>query len=269
MIYTLNLDPVTLSNPHLFHGEYYDSGLGLYYLRARWMSTDIGRFWSMDEFEGMPEDPQSLHKYVFTYNDSVNNADINGKYITQLSILSLTFIVLDIFNPNTITAPMLSYVDFSIDPEVRQVQKVLINETPDYFSDWKKGVDTVAALILNRTIKWRRSIMSVLSRRNAFEGYPYETGKRKDRIDYILLIINSQSHRQKNYYLKYFKYIESKAKEVKNGMAQDPFGVSSDQHRTLYMWSTAKRYEKQNPFTTESYLFLGAIAGNYFYGDAK
>ena len=266
---TLVYSSGSIANSYLFHGEQYDADLGQYYLRARYMSPQIGRFWTMDEFEGEQYFSQSLHKYIFTHNDSVNNSDINGKYIAQLSLLSLTFLVLEVLSPNTLIAPTLSYVDFSIDPEVKQVQKVLINEAPDYFSDWKEGVDAVAALILNRTIKWRRSIMSVLSKRNAFEGYPYESGKGRDRLDYILLIINSQSHRQKKYYFNYFKYIESKAEEVKYCMAQDPFGDLSDQHKTLYMWSMAKKYENQNPFTTDSYMYLGTKSGNYFYGDAK
>ena len=80
LIYTLSLDPGTLTNSHLFHGEQYDEDLNLYYLRARWMSTDIGRFWSMDEFEGMQEDPASLHKYTFTANNPVNLVDPSGMY---------------------------------------------------------------------------------------------------------------------------------------------------------------------------------------------
>jgi len=86
LIYTLNLDPGTLSNPCLFHGEWLDVDLGLYYLRARWMSTDIGRFWSMDEFEGMHEDPLSLHKYTFTANNPVNMTDPSGYYAGAMTL---------------------------------------------------------------------------------------------------------------------------------------------------------------------------------------
>jgi hypothetical protein len=47
--------------------------------RARDYSANIGRFMTMDTFEGDQEDPQSLHKYVYCANNPVNLTDPNGE----------------------------------------------------------------------------------------------------------------------------------------------------------------------------------------------
>src|SRR5260370_4518186 len=73
-------------NSHQFTGEQFDSDLGLYYLRARYGNSDTGRFWTQDKAEGLGEDPQSLHKYLYAQSDPVNRADPTGNYsLTELS----------------------------------------------------------------------------------------------------------------------------------------------------------------------------------------
>ncbi len=66
-------------NNMLYAGEYFDSDVQLYYLRSRWMSPSIGRFYSMDSYEGQREDPLSLHKYVYVGNNPLNKMDPSGK----------------------------------------------------------------------------------------------------------------------------------------------------------------------------------------------
>jgi RHS repeat-associated protein len=66
-------------NNYLFAGEQFDPDLGLYYNRARYLSTSTGRFWSMDAYEGFAQEPQSLHKYLYTAGDPVNHADPSGR----------------------------------------------------------------------------------------------------------------------------------------------------------------------------------------------
>jgi len=56
------------------------------------MSTDIGRFWSMDEFEGMHEDPASLHKYTFTHNNPVNLVDPSGMQAASIGAVSVAVV---------------------------------------------------------------------------------------------------------------------------------------------------------------------------------
>jgi RHS repeat-associated protein len=47
----------TTTNDYLYTGEFFDSNIGFYYLRARYMSPAIGRFITMDTFAGMNRDP--------------------------------------------------------------------------------------------------------------------------------------------------------------------------------------------------------------------
>jgi RHS repeat-associated protein len=65
-------------NNYLFAGEQYDPALALYYNRARYLNTNTGRFWSMDNYEGDSEAPLSLHKYLYGSGNPVNRVDPTG-----------------------------------------------------------------------------------------------------------------------------------------------------------------------------------------------
>jgi len=81
---------------HLFIGEAYDFNLGYNYLRARLYNPITGRFASLDPFGGVNFDPRSLHKYYYTYNNSINDVDLSG-YISAgfiLTILAMMTIIL-------------------------------------------------------------------------------------------------------------------------------------------------------------------------------
>jgi RHS repeat-associated protein len=71
----------TTSNDYLYCGQQYDSNLGIYYNRARYLNQNTGRFWTMDTddtSEGDNEDPLSLHKYLYCQADPVNGIDPSG-----------------------------------------------------------------------------------------------------------------------------------------------------------------------------------------------
>ena len=68
----------TVPNSYLFTGEQYDHNVGFYYLRARYYNPQIGRFSQMDTFPGMQFEPKSLHKYLYTHADPINNIDPSG-----------------------------------------------------------------------------------------------------------------------------------------------------------------------------------------------
>ena len=72
----------TASNPSatkmLYSGEQFDANLGLYNQRARYYDPGLGRFTTMDSYEGSPQDPQSLHKYAYCTDDPVNYHDPSG-----------------------------------------------------------------------------------------------------------------------------------------------------------------------------------------------
>jgi RHS repeat-associated protein len=71
---------------YLYSGERFDSDLRQYYLRARYYNPAVGRFGAMDQVDGTPNDPLSLHKYAYTQNNPVNMRDPSGNE----SLMSLT-----------------------------------------------------------------------------------------------------------------------------------------------------------------------------------
>ncbi|MDD2764572.1 MAG: Ig-like domain-containing protein [Opitutaceae bacterium] len=79
----------TTDNAYLYRGEQWDADLGLYYLRARYLNPNSGRFWSMDSYEGSSSDPMSLHKYLYANADGVNNSDPSGNF-TSMAELNFT-----------------------------------------------------------------------------------------------------------------------------------------------------------------------------------
>ncbi len=70
----------TTENNYLFTGEQFDPNLGFYYLRARYMNPQVGRFVSMDTWAGENYDPISLNKYLYANADPVNHVDPTGNF---------------------------------------------------------------------------------------------------------------------------------------------------------------------------------------------
>jgi RHS repeat-associated protein len=75
----------TTPNNFLYRGEFFDSDLGLYYLRARYYKPLTGRFMGRDPDDpdlideyGNPTDPKELHKYLYAIGDPVNMTDPSG-----------------------------------------------------------------------------------------------------------------------------------------------------------------------------------------------
>jgi RHS repeat-associated protein len=69
----------TTTNAYLFQGEQFDDTLGLYYLRARYMDSNVGRFATMDSFDGDEREPLTLNKYVSFNSDPVDKYDPAGQ----------------------------------------------------------------------------------------------------------------------------------------------------------------------------------------------
>ncbi len=65
-------------NRYLYCGEQWDTDLGLYFLRPRYMNPKAGIFWTMDAFQGRQIDPLSLHKYLFCQANPINHVDPSG-----------------------------------------------------------------------------------------------------------------------------------------------------------------------------------------------
>jgi RHS repeat-associated protein len=72
--------PAPTPNEFLFAGEQFDSDLGLYYNRARYLNVSTGRFWTMDSYEGDADSPLSLHKYLYASLNPVDRLDPSGNF---------------------------------------------------------------------------------------------------------------------------------------------------------------------------------------------
>ena len=69
-------------NNYLYAGEQWNPDLDLYYNRARYLDPNLGRFWTMDTFEGNPSDPLSLHKFLYADANPVDRIDPSGNLST-------------------------------------------------------------------------------------------------------------------------------------------------------------------------------------------
>ncbi len=67
----------------MFAGEQFDSSLGDYYLRDRFYEAASGRFLRRDVYEGLLDEPLSLHKYVYAHSNPINLIDPLGLYSLQ------------------------------------------------------------------------------------------------------------------------------------------------------------------------------------------
>ncbi len=93
-------NPGSASNPStpatnlLYTGEQWDVQVQQYYLRVRYYNPLTGLFNQIDPFAGSPQDPQSLHKYLYCHANPVNNIDSSGlspllQTVTTIAISAL------------------------------------------------------------------------------------------------------------------------------------------------------------------------------------
>ena len=62
-----------------YTGEWWDTSVGLEYLRARWYDGRVGRFTNKDPWKGDHLQPQSLHPYAYVENNAINLTDPSGQ----------------------------------------------------------------------------------------------------------------------------------------------------------------------------------------------
>lgn len=84
---TSNSSPITTSE-FLFTGELWDADLGMYFLRARYLNTNTGRFHTQDTYEGRNGEPLSLHKYFYANGNPVMLNDPSGRFGFSLGELT-------------------------------------------------------------------------------------------------------------------------------------------------------------------------------------
>jgi RHS repeat-associated protein len=69
----------TTPNVFQYSGEWLDSNVGLYYLRARYLNQATGRFWTRDPVEGKKCCGLSWNPYIYVKQNPVNEIDPTGK----------------------------------------------------------------------------------------------------------------------------------------------------------------------------------------------
>ena len=65
----------------MFTGQYFDSEIDEYYLRARQYDPHIARFTARDPIFGQFEEPLTLHAYLYCGNDPLNYVDPSGLWM--------------------------------------------------------------------------------------------------------------------------------------------------------------------------------------------
>jgi len=112
----------TDAQPYQFAGEQYDPNVGFYYNRARWLDPAVGRFISMDPWEGSPFEPSSLHRYLYANAEPISNTDPTGLFSLVQSLVSFSVAgvinamagaIFNLFQGEAITAEDL-WKDFAV-----------------------------------------------------------------------------------------------------------------------------------------------------------
>jgi RHS repeat-associated protein len=85
----MGFDPSVALTEFLYSGEQFDSKIGQQYLRARYYDPATGRFNRLDPFFGNLDDPQSLHKYLYTHADPINGINPRGLMTVAAMVSSI------------------------------------------------------------------------------------------------------------------------------------------------------------------------------------
>lgn len=77
----------TTVNPFRYVGKLgvMDDGNGLHFMRARYYRADVGRFLSLDQLQGSPQNPQTLNRYAYATGNPVMGVDPSGLCDTKYS----------------------------------------------------------------------------------------------------------------------------------------------------------------------------------------
>ena len=70
----------TVENHWKFTGQFHDTEIRQYYLRARQYSPYLSRFNGYDPVYGGYTEPLTLHQYLYCLNDPVNRVDLSGEF---------------------------------------------------------------------------------------------------------------------------------------------------------------------------------------------
>jgi len=107
----------SIVNPLRYTGRELDAESGLYYYRARYYDTRVGRFFTEDLFPGSVANPLSLNKYPYVQNNPANFLDPYGTFVLPVIVVAIIFILVFVIvvqakqlNETNAESPESSYV---------------------------------------------------------------------------------------------------------------------------------------------------------------
>jgi len=71
-----------VTNPYRYVGAFgvhWDSGPALHFMQARYYAANVGRFITVAPLPGVPQDPITLHRYLYVGNRPLDRADPAGR----------------------------------------------------------------------------------------------------------------------------------------------------------------------------------------------
>jgi GH24 family phage-related lysozyme (muramidase) len=94
--------------------------------QARWLNANSGRFQTMDSFEGNPQEPPTLHRYIYAANNPVNLFDPSGHDFELGGLLGVMNIGTTFFAQipgfgSSIATPRQPASQFSLSPQGLQL----------------------------------------------------------------------------------------------------------------------------------------------------
>jgi RHS repeat-associated protein len=170
-----------LQSDYLYTGEQWDADLGMYFLRARYLNTNTGRFHSQDSYEGDKGSSLTLHKYLYANGNPAMFADPSGRTTlgevsaTTGFLLGLSSLV---FSPSVANAPAPGdpiYSDSSlVDLAFNVVGGQLIGEALGATVGWLSSKVSLAIIFKGGSIL-RSAEAKVLSTEGEIPSYAAES----------------------------------------------------------------------------------------------
>jgi RHS repeat-associated protein len=130
------------SNAFMFTGQYFDSEIDQYYLRARQYDPHIARFTARDPVFGEFEEPLTLHVYLYCLNDPMNGVDPRGEFISlpDLSISQGISLTMRGWQAYTYTTKAYNFVQRIFEAsDLRQVLIITASFAIDMGTDYAAG----------------------------------------------------------------------------------------------------------------------------------
>ncbi len=143
-----NLDKL---NTRLYSSYWYDSALGLYFMKARMYNSQLGRFLSKDPAmtggSALGSNP-----YIYCYNNPINNVDPNGKnpFVAALTLITAPAWVAEVAMAAVVTsaAVLVGYGAYALIDSYSQSHRV----ADDISNGTGNAADIAAATICAATI---------------------------------------------------------------------------------------------------------------------